>query len=347
MLKKAVKAGRHRRFGVRYLITGGAGFIGGHLTEALLKTENNEVTVFDNLSTGSLSNLAAVIDDKRLRFIEGDIVSAENMDAYVKEADVIYHLAAAVGVELVVNAPAQTIVTNVHGTENVINAAVKFDKRIIIASTSEVYGKSSKERFCETDDLLIGCPTHSRWSYACSKLLDEFYLMAFYHSRNLKGTVVRLFNTVGPRQTGQYGMVVPRFVASALGGNELTVYGSGNQTRCFCHVFDTVRALLALADCPESQGGIYNVGSHNRISIRELAELIIKQLGSTSKIVQISYDEAYEKGFEDMLHRAPDTSAIETLLGWKPRFSLYDIIHDVAESIRSATPQKGRRNWSE
>jgi nucleoside-diphosphate-sugar epimerase len=320
---------------VRYLITGGAGFIGGHLTEALLADENNEVVVIDNLSTGLISNLSAVANDKRLQFVEADIVTMEDMDDYVKGVDVIYHLAAAVGVELVVNEPAQTIVTNVHGSENVINAAVKFDKRIIVASTSEVYGKSFKEKFSETDDLLIGCPTHSRWSYACSKLLDEFYLMAHCHSHKLKGTIVRFFNTVGPRQTGQYGMVVPRFVASALEGKDLSVYGTGTQSRCFCHVFDTIRALLALADCPESHGAIYNIGSHHRVSIEELAGLIIKQLKSSSKIQKISYDVAYEKGFEDMMHRAPDTKKVEALIGWKTRLSLSDIINDVANSIKN------------
>ena len=319
---------------MRYLITGGAGFIGGHLTEALLKEESNEVTVIDNLSTGLMSNLSTVSDDKRLQFVKADIVTMDDMEDYVKSVDVIYHLAAAVGVELVVNEPAKTIVTNVHGSENVVNAAVKFNKRIIIASTSEVYGKSFKEKFSETDDLLIGCPTHSRWSYACSKLLDEFYLMAHCHSHDLKGTVVRFFNTVGPRQTGQYGMVVPRFVKSALEEKDLSVYGTGSQSRCFCHVFDTVRALLALANCPESHGGIYNIGSQHKISIEELAETIIKQLNSSSKIKKISYDEAYEKGFEDMMHRAPDTSSIKALINWDTRLSLSDIISDVAESIQ-------------
>jgi len=319
---------------VRYLITGGAGFIGGHLTEALLADKNNEVLIIDDLSTGSMSNLTSVINDKRFQFIEDDIVTMGNMDECVKNVDVVYHLAAAVGVELVVNEPAKTIVTNVHGSENVVNAAVKFDKRIIIASTSEVYGKSFKEKFSETDDLLIGCPTHSRWSYACSKLLDEFYLMAHCHSHNLKGTVARFFNTVGPRQTGQYGMVVPRFVKSALDGKDLSVYGTGTQSRCFCHVFDTVRALIALADCPESHGNIYNIGSHHRVSIEELAEIIIKQLNSSSKIQKISYDVAYEKGFEDMMHRAPDTTVIEALIGWKTKLSLSDIINDVAKSIQ-------------
>ena len=319
---------------MRYLITGGAGFIGGHLTEALLADKNNEVVIIDDLSTGSMSNLTSLINDKRFQFIEDDIVTMGNMDECVKNVDVVYHLAAAVGVELVVNEPAKTIVTNVHGSENVVNAAVKFDKRIIIASTSEVYGKSFKEKFSETDDLLIGCPTHSRWSYACSKLLDEFYLMAHCHSHNLKGTVARFFNTVGPRQTGQYGMVVPRFVKSALDGKDLSVYGTGTQSRCFCHVFDTVRALIALADCPESHGNIYNIGSHHRVSIEELAEIIIKQLNSSSKIQKISYDVAYEKGFEDMMHRAPDTTVIEALIGWKTKLSLSDIINDVAKSIQ-------------
>jgi UDP-glucose 4-epimerase len=318
---------------VRYLVTGGAGFIGGHLIESLLADKSNEVIAIDNLSTGRLSNLDLVIDDERMEFVEDDIVTMKNMDDYVKNVDVIYHLAAAVGVELVVNEPAKTIVTNVHGTENVINAAVKFDKRIIIASTSEVYGKSSKEKFSETDDLLIGCPTHSRWSYACSKLIDEFYLMAHCHSHNLKGTVVRFFNTVGPRQTGQYGMVVPRFVGNALAGKPLSVYGTGTQSRCFCHVFDTVKALRGLAECPESYGGIYNIGSQCRVAIQELAERVIKRLDSKSEIVKISYDEAYEKGFEDMMRRAPDTRAIKKLLGWEAGFTLNDIIDDVAASI--------------
>lgn len=319
---------------MRYLITGGAGFIGGHLTESLL-ADGHQVTVVDNLSTGSLDNLAAVSGSPDFTFIEDDIVEMQNLGDIAAKVDVIYHLAAAVGVELVVNDPVRTIITNVHGTENVLKAASAHNKRVIVASTSEVYGKSSKETFAEDDDLLIGCPTHSRWSYACSKLLDEFYVIAFHRDRGLKGTVVRLFNTVGPRQTGQYGMVVPRFVASALAGKDVPVYGDGSQTRCFCHVFDTVRALRGLAECEKSYGGIYNIGSNHRISIAELAEAIIKRLGSPSGLVYIPYEQAYQKGFEDMLHRAPNTRAIKELLGWQSELTLERIIDDVAASIRS------------
>ncbi|MFA7229967.1 MAG: GDP-mannose 4,6-dehydratase [Victivallaceae bacterium] len=319
---------------MRYLITGGAGFIGGHLTESLL-ADGHQVTVVDNLSTGSLDNLAAVSGNPNLTFIKDDIVEMQNLGDIAVKVDVIYHLAAAVGVELVVNDPVRTIITNVHGTENVLKAASAHNKRVIVASTSEVYGKSSKETFTEDDDLLIGCPTHSRWSYACSKLLDEFYVIAFHRDRGLKGTVVRLFNTVGPRQTGQYGMVVPRFVASALAGKDVPVYGDGSQTRCFCHVFDTVRALRGLAECEKSYGGIYNIGSNHRISITELAEAIIKRLGSPSGLVYIPYEQAYQKGFEDMLHRAPNTRAIKELLGWQSELPLERIIDDVAASIRS------------
>ncbi|QSH41789.1 GDP-mannose 4,6-dehydratase [Lentisphaerota bacterium ZTH] len=319
---------------MRILVTGGAGFIGGHLTERLLKM-GHEAVVIDNLSTGSLNNLARVQSNPALEFIQEDIVTMTDMGDIVRNVDMIFHLAAAVGVELVVNDPVRTITTNVHGTEQVLKAAAEHDKRIVVASTSEVYGKSTKKTFSETDDLLIGCPNHSRWSYACSKLLDEFYVMAFYRAQKLKGTVVRFFNTVGPRQTGQYGMVVPRFVEQALNNEDLSVYGDGTQSRCFCHVFDTVRALIGLIDCPESYGKIYNIGSHNKISIQGLAELVIAQLGSSSGIKKVPYDQAYEAGFEDMLHRAPNTRAVRDLLNWKAEFALEEIIHDVAAGIKS------------
>ncbi len=321
---------------MKYLITGGAGFIGGHLAQLLLNDAGcGGVTVIDDLSTGSLDNLKAIADDPRLQIVIKDITDADcDLGKYVKEVDCIYHLAAAVGVELVVREPGRTIHTNVHGTENILKAAVEFDKRIIVASTSEVYGKSNHEFFSENDDLLIGNPVHSRWSYACSKLLDEFYTLAYCKSHRLKGTVVRFFNTVGPRQTGQYGMVIPRFVKSAMANKELHVYGDGSQSRCFCHVFDTVRALKALADNTESFGGIYNIGSQNKISILELAQLIIKELASDSKIKFIPYEEAYEEGFEDMMHRAPDTAKINSLIRWRAEHSLKDIIRDVADAMK-------------
>jgi len=316
------------------LITGGAGFIGSHLTESLL-ADGHEVTVIDDLSTGQLSNLEDLKINSRLEFILGDLLKYPELDRLVAKADLIYHLAAAVGVELVVHDPVRTLITNVTGTENVLRYASKYGKKIIVASTSEVYGKSTKSHFSEYDDLLIGSPYRSRWSYACSKLLDEFFVMAHYAQTQLPGTVVRLFNTVGPRQTGRYGMVIPRFVEAAMKNQPLRVFGDGKQTRCFCHVHDTVRALRGLGEKAESAGLIFNIGSTRQISIDDLAQLVIDHLHSQSKIVHIPYDEAYEKGFEDMLHRAPHLKAITDLLGWKAELSLETIIDDVASYQRS------------
>ena len=319
---------------MNFLITGGAGFIGGHLTEKLLSL-GHKVTVIDNYSTGSPRNLARVCGNAGLQVIEDDLLETANLEKLISGSDVIYHLAAAVGVELVVHDPVRTIRTNVEGSARVLELAAKYHKRVILASTSEVYGKSANQEFNENDDLLIGCPVRSRWSYACSKLLDEFYLMAYHRNMALPGTVVRFFNTVGPRQTGQYGMVIPRFVQAALNGQPLKVYGSGEQSRCFCHVFDTVRALVALADCPESIGRIYNIGNTTPVSIRELAEQVIRQLNSSSKIELIPYEQAYEHGFEDMLRRKPDTRAIRDLINWQPEHDLVDIINDVAADLRA------------
>ena len=327
---------------MRYLITGGAGFIGSHLAGALL-ADGHFVTVIDNFSTGSRENLAAVADSSSLEVLEADIVTApELVEERIRDCDVVIHLAAAVGVDLVVREPVRTIQTNVHGSENVLRAAARYRRRIIIASTSEVYGKSSAEKFAENDDLLIGSPFHSRWCYACSKLLDEFYLMAFHHQDGLPGTIVRFFNTVGPRQTGMYGMVVPRFVERAMRGEPIQVYGDGGQSRCFCHVFDVVRALRLLVDRPETYGNIYNLGSQRLVTIAELAQLVVDRIGSHSKIEFIPYEQAYSKGFEDMRRRMPDTAKIRALTGWEPRLSLERIIDDVRAELASRMEPEAR-----
>ena len=317
------------------LITGGAGFIGSHLAESWLK-DGHSVSIIDDLSTGSPDNLKHLPHQDRIEFVKGNVITSRALPGRIRKADVIYHLAAAVGVDLVVHDPIRTIETNVSGTSRILKLASKYGgRRLFVASTSEVYGKSTNVPFHETDDLIIGPSTHSRWSYACSKLIDEFLLMAYHRSKGLPGTVTRFFNTVGPRQTGRYGMVIPRFVSAALQGKPLRVYGTGKQTRCFCHVSDTVRALRLLADCEASFGQILNIGSTNRITIRELAETIVEQLHSTSEIVSVSYDEAYEVGFEDMLHRAPDCTKIGRICGWKAELPLERIISDVAGHFRS------------
>jgi len=316
------------------LITGGAGFIGSHLAESWLR-DGHTVSVIDDLSTGSPDNLKRLPHQERIEFVKGNVITSRALPGLVRKADVIYHLAAAVGVELVVHDPIRTIETNVSGTSRILKLADKSGgRRVIVASTSEVYGKSDAVPFRETDDLIIGPSTHSRWSYACSKLIDEFLLMAYHRSKNLPGTVTRFFNTVGPRQTGRYGMVIPRFVSAALQGKPLRVYGSGEQTRCFCHVADTVRALRLLPDCEASFGQILNIGSTHSITIRQLAETVISQLHSASKIEVVSYDEAYEAGFEDMLHRAPDCTKIGRICGWKAELPLDRIISDVAAQMR-------------
>ncbi len=318
---------------MRYLITGGAGFIGGHLAESLVR-DGHHVTVVDNLSTGSAKNLAALKDSPSLDFVEGNILDLPELEYLISRSDMVFHLAAAVGVELVVKDPVLTIETNVHGTERVLRAALRKKTPCLITSTSEVYGKSTHESFSERDDLLIGQPKNSRWSYACSKLLDEFLAQAYQRSKKLPVAVVRLFNTVGPRQTGQYGMVVPRFVSRALSGKDIEIYGDGSQTRCFCHVHDTVRALRGLSAKDSAFGDVFNIGSTDEISICELAARIKKRLKSRSRIVKIPYEKAYEAGFEDMMRRVPDTSKVESLIGWRPALPLDKIIDDVVESLR-------------
>lgn len=315
---------------MKYLVTGGAGFIGSHLVEELLAS-GHEVAVIDNLSTGRIENLASVLGHPYFRFEQGDVDTGSDIGGLVSWADTIFHLAAAVGVELVVKDPVRTIETNVHGTENVFRYAGLTNAKVILASTSEVYGRANRKMFRETDDLLIGPPTHYRWAYAASKALDEFLALAYYKERRLRPVVVRLFNTVGPRQTGHYGMVLPRFVQQALRNEPLQVFGDGTQSRCFCHVRDTVRALLALDATPAAVGGIFNIGTQQSITIDELAREVIRAVGSSSGLRHVPYEQAYEPGFEDMHRRMPDIRKIARLTGWRPQESLSTIIHEVKE----------------
>ena len=307
------------------LVTGGAGFIGSHLVERLLG-DGNSVTVIDDCSTGSLENLHQVRLDPRLRVIQSKVSECGALATIVSESSSVFHLAAAVGVELVVNSPIRTIHTNLRETEAVLEAASQRGVPILLTSTSEVYGKSQKPSFSEDDDLLIGPPHLGRWSYACSKLMDEFLAMAYARERKLPVIVARLFNTVGPRQTGRYGMVLPRFIAAAKTGQPLKVYGDGRQSRCFCHVGDTVEALVRLQTCKAARNEIFNVGSTEEISILELAELVVRTLGSASSLEYIPYDTAYAPGFEDMLRRRPAIDKLKNATGFTPRARLPEMI---------------------
>ena len=314
---------------MRFLITGGAGFIGSHLAEALL-AKGHRVHVLDDLSTGSIDNVRHLKADARFGYTIETCASTAVVAELVDEADIVYHLAAAVGVDLVVESPVRTIETNVHCTEVVLAQASKKRKPVFVASTSEVYGKSTQFPFREDGDLVMGPSTTGRWSYACSKAIDEFLALAYWKERKLPTVVARLFNTVGPRQTGRYGMVVPKFVGAALAGRPLTVFGDGTQTRCFCHVGDVVQALVDLMALGEgAYGEVFNIGSQEEISIFALAERIRALTGSDSEIELVAYDKAYEKGFEDMPRRYPEISKIEATLGWAPTRTLDEILADV------------------
>ena len=313
---------------MRYLITGGAGFVGSHMVEVLLD-RGDDVAILDNLSTGSLKNLREFSD--RLRFKQGSVLDPLLVDEMVESADVVVHLAAAVGVRLIVQKPLRSFITNIKGTENVLEAAHRYRRKVLIASTSEVYGKSLGDPFKEGDDRLIGSNQVSRWGYSTSKSVDEILAFAYHRERELKTVIVRLFNTVGPRQTGVYGMVLPNFVEQAVAGKPLTVFGDGNQSRCFCHVQDVVAALLGLLEEPTAEGDVFNVGSTQEISILELARRVIEIAHSSSPIDLIPSETADEEGFEDMRRRVPDTSKIKEAIGWTPRRGLDDIITELVE----------------
>jgi UDP-glucose 4-epimerase len=313
---------------MHWLITGGAGFIGSHLAEALIE-RGNHVTVIDDLSTGSARNLAGIRNHPKFRLAVDTVANVPLVTELVDAADIVVHLAAAVGVKLIVESPVRTIEINVHGTEVVLNAAAKKGRRVLVASTSEVYGKSQQIPFREDQDLVLGPSTKGRWSYAASKLIDEFLALAYWKERKLPTTVIRFFNTVGPRQTGRYGMVIPTFVRQALAGQPITVFGSGEQSRCFCHVADVVQGVQALAVEDRAIGQVFNLGGAEEIPILALAERIRKLAGSESPIKRLSYDEAYEQGFEDMMRRVPDTAKAKQLIGFAPTRKLDDIIRDV------------------
>src|SRR5574341_237144 len=318
----------------RALITGGAGFIGSHLAEALL-ARGDQVMIVDDLSTGRFENIAHLTDHPGFRFAIETITNAAVMDRLVSECDLIYHLAAAVGVELVVSQPIHTIETNVHGTDIVLKTARRYRKKILLASTSEIYGKSNQEVFSEEDDRIEGPTIKSRWSYATSKALDEHLALAYHKEAGLPIVIFRLFNTVGPRQRGHYGMVIPRFVQWALAGEPLRVYGDGRQSRCFANVSDVVRAIIGLADCQEAVGKVFNIGTQEEITIIDLANRVKQLTGSQSEIVMIPYDQAYETGFEDMRRRVPDIRKIYQVLGWKPEKSLNQTLEEVIAHFRS------------
>ncbi len=320
---------------MRALITGGCGFIGSHLAEALL-ARGDTVTVVDDLSTGRLANVAHLIGHPAFRFAIETVTNEAVMDRLISECDIIYHLAAAVGVELIVCDPVRVIETNIKGSEAVLRIGARYRKKVVLASSSEVYGKSEAIPFEEEADRVLGPTTHSRWSYACSKAMDEFLALAYWKQRELPVVITRFFNTVGPRQTGRYGMVVPRFVQRALANQPLAVHGDGQQTRCFCHVADVVRAVTALAQAPEAVGEVVNVGSTEEVTIETLARRVIALAGSKSEIEYIPYAQAYEAGFEDMRRRVPSIAKVGRLIGWSPRASLDDILRDVIAYERSA-----------
>jgi UDP-glucose 4-epimerase len=310
-----------------YLVTGGSGFIGSHLVERLL-SRGDAVIVLDNLSTGSIINLDDVRDHPRCRFVQGSVLDQLMVDELVHECDVVVHLAAAVGVKLIVDQPLRSLITNLRGTEVVIEAAHRYRRKILLASTSEIYGKNGIGALHEDSDRVLGSASVARWAYSTAKTVDEVLAYAYYKERGLPTIVVRLFNTVGPRQSPAYGMVIPRLIRQAVAGKPLTVFGDGTQTRCFCHVSDVVEALTLLLDHPDAVGDVFNVGSTHEISIYDLARRVLDMTDSDSSIELIPYDQAYEVGFEDMSRRLPDIRKVCSLTGWEPKYDLGKILQD-------------------
>lgn len=326
---------------VRYLITGGSGFIGSHLADALL-ARGDEVLVLDDLSTGRLDNLAGALASDRCTFVQGSVLDELAVDKAVSQCDVVVHLAAAVGVKLIVEQRLSSLVTNIRGSENVIEAAHRYRRKILLASTSEIYGKNPASPLAETSDSVLGSPTVARWAYSTAKAVDEILAYAYHEERGLPTVVVRLFNTVGPRQSPAYGMVIPRLVRQALAGAPLTVYGDGTQTRCFCHVADVVRALVALLDRDEAIGEVFNVGATEEVSMAELAGRIIAACESPSAVELVPYEQAYERGFEDMARRVPDTAKLHALCDWVPQRTLADILREmIDEAALEVVPDRG------
>ena len=315
---------------MRALITGGAGFIGSHLADRLL-ARGDQVVLLDDLSTGRLSNIADLERDPDAEFVLGSVLNADLVDHVVSRIDVVYHLAAAVGVHLIVEKPLESLMTNIRGTEVVVEKVHKYGKRVLVASTSEIYGKNTSDRLSEEDDRILGSPLKSRWSYSEAKAIDEILAYTYWREKGLESVIVRLFNTIGSRQTGSYGMVVPRFVHRALRNEPLTIYGDGNQTRCFCAVIEVVDGIIALSEHPEAFGQVFNLGGTGEVSIRELAERIITITGSSSSLEFISYDMAYEEGFEDMQRRVPSIARAQELVGFAPSVGLDEIIRSVVD----------------
>jgi UDP-glucose 4-epimerase len=318
---------------MKYLVTGGAGFIGSHLCDALIK-RGDSVVVLDNFSTGNTKNIVHLLDNSAFEVIEGSILNTEVVNKAVASVDHVLHLAAAVGVFTIVDKPLESLTTNLRGTENILEAAHKLQKEVLIASSSEIYGKNADGALNEESDRIVGSPLKSRWSYSEAKAIDESMAFFYYQEKKLGVRIVRFFNTVGPRQVGHYGMVVPRFVSSALKNEPLTVYGTGSQSRCFCHVYDAVAGLLAVIDSNATLGEVFNIGNDEEITIQDLAHEVIELTGSKSTIEKVLYEKAYAPGFEDMQRRIPDISKIKRVVGWTPKLSLDSIISDIANHLK-------------